>query len=257
VDKLHQIISYIKYLSKAGNAHHLHSPYAYQLYCDIIATKKNYYCFSNIEALRLKLLQDNTSFEKREFGTGKNKTVSVREIAKRSVKPAKDSQLLFKLIAHSHSKKILEIGTSLGLSTAYMANADSMSQVVTLEGCEHTLDIAKKNFELLRLKNIQTIQGNFDDTLPTALNQLGEVDFVFFDGNHQYEATMKYFTECLPLTHSKTIFVFDDIYWSKGMTQAWQEICAHSSVKLSIDLFSLGLVFFAPELSKQHVTLRF
>ena len=257
MDKLHQIISYLKYLSKAGNAHHLHSPFAFDLYTNIIATKKNYYCFSNIEALRLKLLDDHKQFEKIEFGTGKNRIVRVSEVAKQSVKPAKEGQLLFKLIEHAGSKKIIELGTSLGLSTAYMASVDTHSKVITLEGCTHTLEIAKNNFDVLRLKNIQGIQGDFKETLPKALQQLGEVDFVFFDGNHQYEATMKYFTECLPHIHSKTIFVFDDIYWSKGMTQAWQEICAHSSVKLSIDLFSLGLVFFAPELSKQHVTLRF
>jgi predicted O-methyltransferase YrrM len=257
VDRLHHITSYLQYRARAGNAHQLHSPYAYQLYNDVIAAKKNYYCFSNIEALRLKMMQDNTSFEKQEFGTGKNKKVRVCEIAKRSVKPAKDSQLLFKLIEYAHSKRILEIGTSLGLSTAYMASVDSKSKVITLEGCAHTLDIANKNFELLRLKNIQSIQGNFKDTLSTALYQLGEVDFVFFDGNHQYNATMDYFNQCLKYKHHKSIFVFDDIYWSKEMTQAWKEICAHDSITLSIDLFNVGLVFFSTELSKQHFILQF
>lgn len=257
MNKLHQIIHYIKHQLQAGNAHALHSPFVYDLYTRVISMHKNYYCFSNIEALRLKLASDNSSFEKEEFGTGKNKIVHVNEVLQRAVKPRKQAQLLFRLINYFHSKNILEIGTSLGITTAYLASVDSSSRVLTLEGCTNTLSVAKNNFDLLRLKNITCLAGDFSNTLPQALNTLSTVDFVFFDGNHQYQASMDYFERCLTHAHEQSVFVFDDIYWSEGMTRAWKEIIQHPKVSVSIDLYHVGLIFFRSNINKQHHCLKF
>ncbi len=78
---------------------------------------------------------------------------------------------------------------------------------------------------------------------------------VFFDANHAYEPTLKYFNICLPHIKDSTVFVFDDIYYSKGMTNAWNEICKKIDVTISLDLFRVGIVFFDPSFTKKHYVL--
>jgi predicted O-methyltransferase YrrM len=204
-------------------------------------------------------LNDSRKIVKQEYGTGNNngKEISISTIAKSALKSSKEAQFLFKLTNYLNCKNILEIGTSLGLTTAYLAAANTNSKVVTIEGCENTLTVAKENLKKLHIKNCITLQGDFKAVLTEALNNFKQVDFVFFDGNHQYEPTMKYFQQCLLKSHNETVFVFDDIYWSQGMTKAWEEIKNHEAVHVSIDLFKLGLVFFRKQQVKQHFILRF
>ena len=151
---------------------------------------------------------------------------------------------------------IFELGTSLGINTLYLAKAWTQGKVTTFEGCPETLKIAQQNFEKLKA-NIHTVEGNIDETLPEELKKHDKVDFVFFDANHRKSATLKYFHACLEKVDENTVFVFDDIYWTKDMGEAWDEIKNHHEVMLSIDLFDLGLVFFRKNQPKQHFLLRF
>jgi predicted O-methyltransferase YrrM len=173
------------------------------------------------------------------------------------VKPEKYGQLLFRLVNHFKPKNILEIGTSLGITTLYLATPDTLSKVITLEGSEQTANVAALNFKMAEVKNIEIIRGEFSETLPAAIARLNTLDFVYFDGNHRREATLKYFKACLQRHNEESVFVFDDIYHSKEMFEAWKEIKEHSEVTLSLDLFSLGIIFFRRERIKQHFTLRF
>ena len=81
--------------------------------------------------------------------------------------------------------------------------------------------------------------------------QLGAVAILpfllYIDGNHTYEATIKYFELALTKKDENTVIIFDDIYWSAGMTKAWQEIKNKKEVLLSIDTFYFGMVFFRSE----------
>ncbi len=81
-------------------------------------------------------------------------------------------------------------------------------------------------------------------------------DLIYFDGNHQKEASLHYFEKLLPLAHNDSVFIFDDIHWSREMEEAWEEIKAHPRVRVSIDTFYWGLVFFRIEQEKEHFTIR-
>lgn len=259
MDYIHSLIKYIKYKSKAHNLHGLHSPFVYSLYENVIGTEQQYYFFVNAEILRNELLQNETKIEKIELGTGnkKNKKIKISNIAKTVLKSSKEAQLMFKLVNYFQPKNILEIGTSLGLTTSYIAAANSNANVVTLEGCPNTLAVAKSNFEKLRIKNVTTHLGNFDEILPPVLSKMQTLDLVFFDGNHRYEPTMNYFNLSLEKSNENSVFVFDDIHWSAEMTKAWEEIQNHKDVTVTIDLFSVGLVFFRTQQAKQHFILKF
>ena len=139
----------------------------------------------------------------------------------------------------------------------YLASADSKSRCITIEGCPQTLETANRLFKENNYANIESHCGNIDNLLPNLLQNIETLDFVFFDANHKKAPTLNYFEQCLEKTYSNSIFVFDDIYWSKEMTQAWKQIINHPRVRVSIDIFQMGIVFFDDELQKEDYRLRF
>lgn len=221
--------------------------------------KKHLSIHSAIEKQRTLLEQSEKEISFREFGAGNNGglTRRVKDIAKGSLSTPAQSAFLAALIKYIQPTHVLEIGTSFGISTAYIASASPKSSVLTLEGNQSVSELAAELFVKLGLTNIVSIHGAFDSTLPVALNLLPNLDFVFFDGNHTYEATLHYFEQCAALTNNESVFVFHDIYWSPGMKRAWDEIRANPLVTLSMDLYCLGIVFFRTNQPKQHFVLKF
>ena len=162
------------------------------------------------------------------------------------------------MIDHYGPAQIMELGTSLGITTAYLASANTNAKVTTFEGSASIAQIARQNHGSLGLANISLLEGNFDDQLPKWLAHNKKVDFAFIDGNHAYKPTIAYFEALLGIVEDHSILVFDDIHWSKEMEAAWAQISAHPRVTLSIDLFFIGIVFFRKEFAqKQQVSIRF
>ncbi|GAA3998913.1 class I SAM-dependent methyltransferase [Hymenobacter fastidiosus] len=257
-----QAFSYIRFLLRSGNAHGLHSPFVFGLYTRVIHDDTARAAYAPVEARRQELRHSADTIAVRDFGagshTGAGRQRRIRDIARTAAKPRQFGQLLFRLVQHFQPRVVLELGTSLGLTTAYLASADAQSQIVTFEGCPQTAAVARQTFAQLSLPNIRLVEGNLDETLAPALAALpGPLDFAFFDGNHRYEPTVRYFEQCLPYRTEHSVFVLDDIHWSAEMERAWHTIRRHPEVMLTIDLFFIGLVFFRRNQPKQHFTLRF
>ncbi|MBP6386586.1 MAG: class I SAM-dependent methyltransferase [Pseudarcicella sp.] len=253
---------YLKFLYLSKNEHSLHSPFVFELYTKIIKVKTNpNNRINKIEELRKSLKKNNNFITITDFGAGSktnNKPQrSIASIAKNAEKPKKIAQLIYRLVHHFKPNTVLDLGTSLGITTLYQAEAYPDATIFSFEGCPETAQIAQKNFDKLDAKNIKIVIGNIDHTLPETIQNLPKIDFVFFDANHQYHATMAYFETCKAKAHQDTFFIFDDIYWSAGMEKAWKEIVQHPDVMISIDLFYLGIVFFRKNQPKQHFVLRF
>ena len=261
MSKLKFLLNYAKYRLKSGNEHNIHSPFVYELYNNVITDETPFYVYDDIESMRSKLLLTDLTIEIKDYGAGSkvnaSNTRKVKDIAKNTLKSPKYGQLLFRLINRFKPNTVLEFGTSLGLSTMYLAASNKKAKVVTVEGCPNTAKIAQVNFDKIGFSNIELINEKFDDFLPNYLSKTEKLDFVFFDGNHQKEATLNYFEQCVKKVHSETVFVFDDIHWSGGMTVAWEQIKKHHKVSTTIDLFMVGIVFFNPELSKEDFVLKF
>jgi predicted O-methyltransferase YrrM len=218
--------------------------------------------YAVVEQRRSELLASKQTITVSDFGagshTGAGQERQVRDIARTAAKPRKLGQLLFRLVNYFQPRTVLELGTSLGLTTAYLATPASKSHIITFEGCPATAAVARETFSHLKLRNVELIEGNLDDTLAVTLAALPDpVDFVFFDGNHRYEPTVRYFEQCLTHRTDQSVFIFDDIHWSAEMDRAWQTIKAHPEVMLTVDLFFMGLVFFRQNQPKQHFSLRF
>jgi len=257
-----QLISrYIKYIFSAKSKHSAQAPFIYELITQVIDKKTNDYCCENIELLRKELCKQERTIKITDFGAGSSinnsKTRKVKDVAKNSAKNEKFGKLLYRIIRFYKPKNIIELGTSLGVSTSYLAKADANALVFTFEGCPETAKIAAENFEKQNIKNTSITLGNFNLTLAQKLKEIKTIDLAFIDGNHQKKPTIAYFEKCLEYANNDTIFVFDDIHWSDGMESAWNYIKAHTSTTLTIDLFFVGIVFVKSELSKENFTIRF
>ena len=262
VSKQHQIFSYIQYLLSAKGAHSTHSPFVFSFINEVLKDKRQFYAFEQIENLRSELHNNNSSIEIKDFGAGslrkKTNQRTISEIAKNAGRSKKHGELRFRIANYFELNNILELGTSLGLGTAYLAKAREKSQIITIEGCPSIKQQAEKNFGSIGLKNIHAYQGNFDDILGSVLEKHPSFDLIFVDGNHRKIPTLKYFQLLKKYIHPNSLIIFDDIHWSNEMSEAWLEIKEDPSVKISIDLFQFGLVFFMKGVKqKQHFTLRY
>src|SRR6478736_2420711 len=256
-------IKYFNYRITASNGkgHGVHSPFVFDFITKILNDKTVYPEYEKVEALRNQLLNDFTLLEVEDFGAGsvidKKSKRTISSIAKNAAKPKKFGQLLFRMIKHYKPATILELGTSLGITTSYLSLAKPDARLITLEGSKEISKVAKKNFQNLGLKNIESVEGNFDNTLSSVISQLPSIDFAFIDGNHRKEPTERYFKELISKTDNDSILVFDDIHWSREMEAAWETIKKDAAVTCSIDLFFIGIVFFRKEFKeKQHFVIR-
>jgi predicted O-methyltransferase YrrM len=252
---------YFQFLLNSKNEHSLHSPFVFELYTKIIQSKTKFSVFLEIEKLRKKLLKNRSIIHITDFGAGskiyKTNQREIRQIAKNAEKNPKFGKLLFRLIHHFKPSIIFDLGTSLGITTIYESKTYADSKIITFEGCPATAEIAQQNFDELSCENIEMAVGNIDETLPQKLAQIQQLDFAFFDANHRFEPTVKYFEQCLEKATEESVFVFDDIHWSDEMHEAWQYIRNHKEVMISIDLFYVGIVFFRKNQPKQDFVLRF
>jgi len=258
---LQLIFRYIKYLFRAKSKHSAQAPFLYELITQVIDKTTDDNSCKNIEALRKELCKKERTIKITDFGAGStinnSKRRKVKDVAKNSAKNAKFGKLLYRIIQFYKPKNILELGTSLGISTSYLAKADANAHVFTFEGCPETAKIAQENFDKQNITNTSITLGDFNLTLTEKLKEIETVDLAFIDGNHQEKPTIAYFEECLKYANNNTIFIFDDIHWSDGMENAWNYIKANTRTTLTIDLFFVGIVFVKSELSKEDFTIRF
>ncbi len=257
-------LKYIRYylLADNGKGHGIHSPFVYDLITKVLNDDRHFYVFQPIEDCRKMLQLNKTEIIIQDFGAGSRiKKSSVRTlaaIATTSLKPKKYGQLLFRLANYFSPKTILELGTSLGITSAYMASANSNAKLITMEGSTAIAAIAATNFDQLGIRNATIITGNFDTTLAETLESIGLINFAFLDGNHRYEPTIRYFEQIIQKSNEYTVIVLDDIHWSTEMEVAWNEVKNHHLVTLTIDLFYLGLIFLRKEQKeKQHFVIRY
>ncbi|MCK4406270.1 MAG: class I SAM-dependent methyltransferase [Bacteroidales bacterium] len=261
--KIKILIRYIKYLRTEKTKFKIHSPFVYELITKVFEDSREYEAYDKVKTIRKELFSNDNPLEISDFGAGaksypySTSIKKIKHIVKQTGQSPKYSQLLFRIVKYFKPKSILELGTSFGLSTIYQSLASPESKIITIEGCANTADKAQRNFNTLKLKNIKLVIGNFNTTLPKVLKKYDTLDYVFIDGNHRKEQTIKYFEQCLPLSNNNSVFVFDDIHWSKGMEEAWEYIKKHPKVSVTIDIFFMGFVFFKKELSKQDFIIKF
>lgn len=255
---------YLHYYFAASNGrgHGIHSPFVFDFITTVLNDRQSYPAYGQVEDLRSRLQKDPTLLHVQDFGagsvSGSSRQRSIAAITANAAKPKKYGQLLYRMVKKYQPATILELGTSLGITTAYLSLGAPEARLITMEGSPEIAAAAKRNFEGLQLSSPELVEGNFDETLAPVLAGLPLIDFVFVDGNHRREPTERYFEQLLPHCGDQTILIFDDIHWSQEMEEAWATICSHQRVRCTIDLFFIGIVLLRPEFREpQHFAIRF
>lgn len=251
------VTSYISYIWFAKSRYTIHSPFIYRVIENVFRRPISREKRSSILAAHKALKQNRTEITIEDLGAVKGKKIKrISTVAKYSVIPKKYGKILSNLVEEFQCKTVLELGTSLGISGLYLALDQNIERFITIEGCPTVAAIAAQQFEALKLKKAEIVVGDFDQKLPEVLSKINTLDLAYFDGNHTKEATLRYFNQCLPLAHNNTVFIFDDIHWSEGMEEAWEEIKSNEHVVVSIDINRMGFLFFRKESSREHFTIR-
>lgn len=261
---LFQIKSFFKFLINSTNQHGVHSPFVFDLVTKCFYDKTNYPEYSILKNYRNSLLHNKNTIEVTDFGAGsrvfKSNTRAINQIAKNAGISPKRAELLFRMVRYFKPDSVLEIGTSLGLATSALALGNENARITTLEGCPNTMAIAKNQLQLQNLNNVEFHNTEFSSFLKNCISVDWTKDqsysLIYFDGNHSKQATLDYFELLLPTITNDSVWIFDDIHWSTGMEEAWEIIKSHPKVKVTIDTFQWGIVFFRSEQEKEHFTIR-
>ncbi len=255
-NNLHQAIHFIPhFLFSRRNGHGAHSPFLYSLCEEVFYNDSGFYAFSRLSRIRKELLNSKESVIVEDLGAGsrafRGPSRLVSDIAAKGISTTEQSQILYRLINVLRCKTCVELGSSLGMNTLYMAAVSNNVNVVSIEGSVALYDFARQLAGRNGFKNAEFIHGNFDDAFPKVLQKIERLDLLYIDGNHRYEPTLRYFEAALQKKHNDTVFVLDDIYWSTEMTKAWKKICEHPDVTLCVDCFYTGYVFFKKEIREK------
>lgn len=251
-----------------GKGHGIHSPFVFDFIIHVLNDTRDYPAYSLVESLRKELKKAPALLEIEDMGAGSaiqaTRHRSIADLTRHAAKPRKLGQLLFRIARYYRPRTILELGTSLGLSSAYLASGNENSKLWTIEGAVSVARVAERNFMTLGLANIEIVTGNFDLLLDATLDKVGApdpagaLDLAFVDGNHRKEPTLRYFNALMNRSSPSSVLIFDDIHWSAEMEDAWDTIKRDPRVYLTIDLFFIGLVFLREEFKiKQDFSIRF
>ena len=245
------IYRYLCYYFRAETKYNIHSPFLSEFIQHVLEDRRRFYAFEIIQSFRKYLMQDKRKLDIIELGAGskvnRSSKRSIRSLAKYASIDSHSGRILFRISQLYKPNHILELGTSLGISSLYLAYGHLRGSLITIEGNPAVAKEAEAHFRRMEMSNIELRVGHFDNVINGVLEDLKTIDLVFIDGNHTEEATLRYFESMLPYIHEHSILVFGDIHWSKGMEKAWKQIIAHPKVRISLDLFHLGIVFFRKE----------
>lgn len=257
---LFQIQSYLKFLWYSKNEHAVHSPFVFSLLTKCFYDKKSKPEYAILKKYRKSLLENKNFIEVTDFGAGsrvfKSNRRQISKIAQTAGISPKRAELLFRVTNYFKPEKILEIGTSLGLATAALALGNPKAKVVTIEGCPNTANVAQNQLTEFDYHNVENVISEFESFLISENIQATNCDLIYFDGNHSKKATLEYFELLLPTINNDSVWIFDDIHWSEDMEEAWEMIKNHPQVKVTIDTFQWGFVFFRREQPKEHFIIR-
>lgn len=260
--RLWQALAWLNYRRKAVTRYKIHSPFVYELVEKVFRDKTEHKEFRSLNRLKKRYAKRTDRIETMDFGSsaGNNtyitRITTVGNIVTQRTHSKKQLEFLYRMSNWFKPGSILEFGTAAGISALYLSKGNPESHMITMEGCMGLASVATKSFKK-RNANIEVEVGDFNGILDGVVDRVEQLDMVFFDGNHRKAPTLEYFEKCLAKSTDKSVFMFDDIHWSRGMSSAWKTIKKDKRVTLTIDLYWIGLVFFIPEITRQDFVIRY
>ena len=258
-NRWHELKSFLTFLWNARGPHGVHSPFVYNLITVVLREKQRSSHFLIVEQERKRLCNSKDILDVEDFGAGSrihNKSKrTVGDIARTALQPASHAHAISLLAKHAGAVNILELGTSLGITTAHLAASLPGSAVYTIEGSNSIAEVARGIWKRAELGSIDSTTGSFARVLDDVLAKMPSVDFVIIDGDHRGDACLSYLNKILPYTGENTVFVLDDIYWSPSMTEAWKKCVSDERFSLTLDFFDFGVLYQSKGRVKEHFML--
>ena len=258
-----KVARYLKYMlfSHHRRGHGIHSPFVFDLVSRVFRNKIDPEIILKVEQVRRKMITDKRTIPVLDLGSGsrivKSTLGRVSEIASLSPVPAKYGVFLSRMAAEFGNPEIIELGTSIGISTMYLSMSSPESKIYTIEGSPAIAEIARQNFHGSGLNNITVLEGPFDDVLPRLLSDRIVPGLVYIDGNHRKEPVIRYFNQVAEAADKNTVIIIDDINYSNEMSEAWEQIKLNEKVSISIDIFRMGICFFRDMINHNNYTIRY
>ena len=254
IDKfIFRFFSYIGYYWKAQSNHYIHSPFIFSWVNTIKQNLSN--TDHTIIQYRNSLAKDMSLFIYQQ--DNKEVCVSVSDRYRKTTISDDYGKILASTCLYLNAKNFLELGTSLGVSAAYLVSARPTIKGVTLDSNIHAISRSQGLFNtIFPHHQVEFKNGTFKDTLPKVLQAGNEYDFVFIDGDHHYESAIDYVSHIKSFLSENAVIVLDDIRWSRGMFKAWKELIYLPEFNYTIDFGRIGLLFKVNNHSpKQHFFL--
>jgi predicted O-methyltransferase YrrM len=245
------VLDYAKYCFDAKNRHGLHSPFVYRLVDEVIydfSLKSDYYQLAH---LRQQVLHDRGSF------VMKDHRMAVKAFQKKEGKSLHAMQLIYRLANYFSFSRLIELGSSMGIDTAYLAKAVPQAKIMSIGHDAYTASITSENLTKQAIKNVELLMGNSRRVLSRAIADLSSVDFLLINRGNRKDVMLDCFDLCLPKLKETSVVVVDAIYQNKEMKAYWQQIKAHPQVTVTLDLFQMGLAFVRPQQAEEHFKIRF
>lgn len=259
----HRLSGAFKYyvLSRHKRGHGIHSPFVYDFIDTVLRKDIPPEVMDIVTGVRKDMAESNELLKVQDLGAGSqfmsSSQRSLSDISRRSTVRNRYGRILYNIAVKYNGENILELGTSIGISTIFMALGAPASRIISIEGCKQLAEAAKRNFVHCDIENIDIITDDFD----TQLTLIGDTGFipsmVFIDGNHRKEHVLKYFALLKELLTAGSVIIFDDINYSYEMNEAWNEIKSDLQVSVSIDIFQMGFLFFRKGIVKQNFVIRY
>ena len=251
-------LAYLKFWRKSFHLHGIHSPFVFEFQQRCVKDRVRYPEYTIMEQHRVALLSNLDNIEVTDLGAGsrvfRSDVRSVRAIARKAGINSRRQHLLFRICRYFQVKNILELGTSLGMGSLAIKLACPDAELITVEGCPNTALVAETEWINSGISNIDLRRQSFDEFYDGLEEE--SFDLIYLDGDHSLRGTLEAFDRLKDHLHENSVMIIDDIYWSPDMTEAWETIRKHPRVRLSIDTFGWGMIFFMPEREKEHFYLK-
>jgi len=246
---------FVRHLLRSGSrkGHGIHSPYLFSFVSEVLGNAEFLDVPEKLQKLHRAASRDRSFIDTGDIGAGSRKMKSpyrqVSGIVRNSSVSPKWGALLFRMVKWYRPERVVELGTGIGISTAYLASGGKMP-VISVEASGEKCRYAQSLLEKLDCSHVQLIPGTFDHELPRILKKTEDRTLFYIDGNHTFEATVRYGKQILALGLDDALIIFDDINWSDGMYAAWSSLKKDPGVTVSVDLFFMGVLIIRDQLQK-------
>jgi len=245
----------IKYLRKARHWHGfgIHSPFLFHLVTEVIEDKKRYPVYRIIQSSKKQITnrvkEINYDQEITYNGIPLQSLIGKKKPFKSVELGYRYGKLMLRLVREFKPSSVFYHGPTFGLNLLYLALADENIPVNT-----HTTDpvmnqLCKEAIENIPVNNVNL---EFEETTPSCVQEFVFINLSFLPGEARNKILLK-----LKLGGDDDVMIIRGIHKSGEMETLWQEVIKEKKVRVSLDLYEIGILLFRKKLQKQHFILRF